>query len=129
MNTGTLNLVNACGLTEVVDFPTHGPRVLDILLTNRPSLLLQCMPVSGVSDHEMILATFQTNLPFQKQSKCKIFLWDSGNLDELGQRLLSFTDYYLNTFSTATSVEELWNTLKNKILDNGQIYSIQICSK
>ena len=83
-----LNLVNGCGFTQVVDFPTCGPHLLDILFTNRPSLLLQCTPVLGISDHVMIFGTFQTSLPQQKQSKHKIFLWDSGNLDKIRAQLL-----------------------------------------
>ena len=117
MNSAMLNLVNDCGFTQVVNFPTRGPHLLDILFTNRPSLLLQCTHVLGISDHEMIFGTFQTSLPQQKQPKHKIFLWDSGNLDEIRAQLLSFTDYYLSTFSPASPVDELWNTLSSKILD------------
>ena len=62
----------------------------------------------------MIFGTFQTSSPQQKQSKHKIFLWDSGNLDEIRAQLLSFTDYYLSTFSPASPVDELWNTLSSK---------------
>ena len=56
MNSSTLSLINDCGFTQVVNFPTHGPCILDILLTNRPPLLLQCTPVAGISDHKMISA-------------------------------------------------------------------------
>ena len=117
MNLAMLNLANDCGFAQVVDFPTRGPHSLDILFTNRSSLLLQCKSVLGISDHEMIFGTFQTTLPQQKQSRRTIYLWDSGNLNEIRAQLHSFTEYYLSTFSPASSVDELWNIFNSKILD------------
>ena len=117
MNSSTLSLINDCSFTQVVNFPTHCPCILDIVLTNRPPLLLQCTPVAGISDHKMIFASFQVKVVQQNQSKHKIFLWDSGNVDEIKAQLLSFTDYVLNTFSSLTPVEDLWNLLSAKILD------------
>ena len=40
------------GLSHMVTFPTRLDNTLDVLLTNRPSLVNRCEPIPGVSDHD-----------------------------------------------------------------------------
>ena len=43
------------GLEQIVDFPTRKDNILDIILTNRPSLVNKCEGAPGLSDHDMVL--------------------------------------------------------------------------
>ena len=43
-----------CGLDQLADFPTRDKNILDVFLTNRPSLIQICKPLPGVSDHEIV---------------------------------------------------------------------------
>ena len=36
----------------IVDFPTRKKSTLDLMLTNRPTFLSKCSPVSGFGDHD-----------------------------------------------------------------------------
>jgi len=45
----SLDIINA---EEIVDFPTRGENTLDILLTNRVSLLNKCCDIPGLGDHQ-----------------------------------------------------------------------------
>ena len=48
-----IDLLSVHGLTQIVDFPTRVNNILDVFITNRPSLTNCCYPLSGVSDHEV----------------------------------------------------------------------------
>ena len=50
-----LNFLDANGLFQVVDTPTRGSNILDIFLTNRPSLIVACETVDGISDHKAVM--------------------------------------------------------------------------
>ena len=50
-----LTFIEDYGLTQMVDFPTRRQNILDIFVTNRPSLVTGCKPVPGISDHEAVL--------------------------------------------------------------------------
>jgi len=41
----------------MVELPTPGSNLLDLLYTNRPTLIHQSVPVPGISDHDIILTT------------------------------------------------------------------------
>ena len=88
INTSTLSLIADCGLAQVVDFPTRNANLLDILFTNRPSLIDQCVSVPGISDH-----------------------------DEIKDQLLLFNDHYLTTFTASTPVDDLWFIPCHKLQD------------
>jgi len=49
-----LQLLAKAGLEQVVDFPTRGNNILNILLTNRPSLENRCECAPGLSYHDSV---------------------------------------------------------------------------
>ena len=58
----SLNLINSFleflgknSLSQIVDFPTRISNILDIFVTNRPSLIESCESIDGISDHEVVL--------------------------------------------------------------------------
>ena len=59
INRGFLETFEDIGLTQIVDFTTHSnpDHTLDLLLTNRPSLIQRCEPLPGVADHDAVLAS------------------------------------------------------------------------
>ena len=50
-----LEMVDDLGLTQIVDFTTRQRSMLDLFLTNHPSLVTKCKPILGISDHDMIV--------------------------------------------------------------------------
>jgi len=65
-----------CGLKQMVDSPTRGDNILDLLLTNRPSLVQSCYVTPGISDHDIILASIQSKIKYQNSNSYKIYLWN-----------------------------------------------------
>ena len=77
INNMNLELLFDCGLTQMVELPTRGSNILDLILTNRPTLIHKSIPVPGISDHDIILTTFQIKATYPTNSAHKIFLWNS----------------------------------------------------
>jgi len=50
-----INKQQDVGLLQVIHNPTRGDVILDVFLTNRPSLLSQCSVIPGLSDHDILL--------------------------------------------------------------------------
>ena len=49
-----LQVLENCGLDQIVDFLTRDNNLLDNFLTNRPSLIQICRSLPGISDHVMV---------------------------------------------------------------------------
>lgn len=73
INTTFLNCCQDNGLEQVVNFPTRRENLLDILLTNRPSLMGEVDRVPGVSDHQGILASSLLKARYRRPVKRKIY--------------------------------------------------------
>ena len=101
-NNITLDLVSDCGFTQMVELPTRGSNLLDILFTNRPTLIHRSGPVPGISDHDIILTTFQMKASYQENTARKIFLWNSLNHNDIKTKLLALKNYYTSVFTEDT---------------------------
>ena len=42
-------------MEQVVNFPTRKQNTLDLLITNRPSFINNCIPVSGFGNHDSVI--------------------------------------------------------------------------
>ena len=51
-------MVAECYFTQLVNFSIRRENILDIVFTNRPSLVNCCTVVPGVSDHDVVLVSF-----------------------------------------------------------------------
>ena len=121
INSRLLDLLSDHGLSQIVDFPTRGQNILDIFLTNRPSMITSCTPIPGISDHEAILIHSNTSITLPHPTKRRIYQWNKLNIDTFLLHFNSFKDMFLQSFSSDTPVEQLWLTFKSSCqncLDN-----------
>ena len=80
----SLDVINA---EQIVDFPTKGDNTLDLLLTNRVSLLNKCCDIPGFGDHQSaILADIECHPKKQKPISRKIYLWNKANHELLREK-------------------------------------------
>lgn len=49
-----LDLIHDSNLEQIVSFPTRKDHVLDLFMTNRPSLVNRCEPLPGIVDHDIV---------------------------------------------------------------------------
>ena len=62
------------GLQQIVYFPTRNNNTLDVVLTNRPSLAKQCVGMSGLSDHDIVLVETSSRAFRHKPARRMILL-------------------------------------------------------
>ena len=121
INSSFLKCCHDNGLEQIIDFPTRHDNLLDILLTNRPSLVGRTDPVPGVSDHEGVLVSTLIKARYRRPVKRKIYLWNKSDIQAIQHDMASFALKFLQQHSIQTPVQELWLAFKSKclyILDN-----------
>ena len=75
LNDSFLQVLARTGLEQIVHFPTHLDNTLDLVLTNRPSLVNRCEGLPGIGDHDVVFADFNTQARRQKPVRHIIHLW------------------------------------------------------
>ena len=70
-------------MEQIVDFPTRLDNTQDLAFTTHRSLVNKCKPLPGISDHDIVLVDTNIRIDRTKQTKRKIYLWKSTNMDEL----------------------------------------------
>ena len=54
-------------LSQLQREPTRGDNVLDLFITNKPSITKSCVSVPGISDHSAVVAETVINLPYNRR--------------------------------------------------------------
>ena len=75
-----INFVQEYGFSQAIDFPTRGSNILDVFITNRPSLLQNCTPIAGISDHEAVYIESLVSITQQQYNKRRLFLWHKADI-------------------------------------------------
>ena len=96
-----------CCFTQLVNFPTRESNILDVVFTNRPSLIKCCTNIPGISDHDAVLVSFHIEMTQKDTMKHKKYLWSRANFEELKNNLLDFSNEFINCNSVGTPVEHL----------------------
>lgn len=116
------NIVDTFGLIQYVLEPTRLKHTLDLLFCNSPNLVSNVDIIPGISDHQVVVAGVTTKIQkITKSIRRKLFFFDKGDYPSISARLLD----YLPVFECLVeehSVEYLWNTFKNKILELSEQY-------
>ena len=106
-----LDLIETHGFTQIVDFPSRGNNILDVLCPNRPSFINTCYPLSGIGDHEIIFVSSLVKL--NPPTKRKIYLWSKADLSNIQQLASNLCTCFMHTYCHSTSVSDLWNSIKD----------------
>ena len=89
VNSQFMNTVMDVASEQIVDFPTRRENLLDIFITNRPSLLNKCTPIPGLSDHDIVFVDSNITPARQKPPRRLIRLWKKVNLPKMQADLKS----------------------------------------
>ena len=90
--------------------------ILDIFITNKPSLITQCHAISGISDHEVVSVKSLVQVNFLS-SKRRIYLWRRVNLAVIKNIVSEFSSTFLQSTSQTTPVNLLWEEFKTVCLE------------
>ena len=99
----------------MVSFSTRHHNTLDLFLTNRPSLVSKCVPLPGVSDHDMVLSVSDIRARWQKPAPRKILLWKNTNLRPLKCGLHDFASTFIASNSINTPVDDMWTEITSNL--------------
>ena len=82
-------------LIQMVDFPTRLTNILDLFITNMPSVVLSCKPLPGISDHEIVFVELFTNIELQNSTRtCK--LWHKADIISIHEVITNFNNEFLH---------------------------------
>ena len=96
-------------MSQLVNYPTRGSKILDVFITDRPLLVEFCNTIDGISDHEAILVTSYVLAPLGPPIERSIYLWSQANFDHIRQEMQSLCDEFITTYLSSTPVDVLWN--------------------
>ena len=96
-------------LSQLVNYPTRGTKILDFFITNRPSLVKSCDTIDGISDHEAVLVKSYVLAPLGHPIERSVYLWSRANFDQIRLEVQSLCDEFINSCSSSTPVDVLWN--------------------
>ena len=103
-----IDLIQDSNLQQMVDFPTRGENVLDLYLTNRPSLVCKVAPLPGLSDHDIVYAESYLKPQVSRSKPRDIHLYKKADWDCFRDFMSKYCDEVLSTKHMYTDVESLW---------------------
>lgn len=112
-----LQLLARTGLEQVVSFPTRGNNTLDIVVTNRPSLVNRCECAPGLSDHDIVFLDANIQADRVKPARRKIHLWKRADLDVIRIKADAWAQDFVNKHSATSSVEMLAGKIQAELLN------------
>ena len=103
---------------QMVTYPTYpsSGNILDIFLTNRPSLTTKCIVMPGLSDHDMIFTSSATTAKPNILPKREYWDWKSRDIVKLHQQAISFSTDFVSSHSDQEPVQETWDLIKDNLL-------------
>ena len=114
LNQCFLDTFDITNLDQIVDFPTRGANILEIMATNRPSLINKCSPHTGLSDHETsVLLNMNCHPNKSKPVKRMIYLWDRADLTLIKQKVETDVSNLLTNNTMNTNIDLLWSSIKH----------------
>ena len=109
LNNTFLDFLSDNALSQMVPTPTRGSNILDIFVTNRPSLVETCDTSDGISDHEAVLVVSSVLANLSHPSKRLIYLWAPADFNDIRDNTQPLYEDFFSKFSTLAPVDVLWD--------------------
>ena len=101
-------------LTQMVCEPTRENNILDLFITNSPTLVDSVSFVPGIADHQAVLAVVRLRPSIQKVKPRTVHLYSKSNWDGMKEDMLTFQSTFLSTCE-GKSTEQLWQEFKDEV--------------
>lgn len=109
-----LDLIHDSNLEQIVSFPTRKDHVLDLFITNRPSLVNRCEPLPGIVDHDIVYIDITAKI--NKLTQRKINLWEKADNTKLEEMTRSINTDFHSKFHPMIPIQEKWGFIKKNLL-------------
>lgn len=101
-------------LEQIVSFPTRKDHVLDLFMTNRPSLVNRCEPLPGIVDHDIVYIDITAKI--NKLTQRKKNLWEKADNTKLEELTRSINTDFHSKFHPMIPIQEKWGFIKKNLL-------------
>lgn len=101
-------------LEQIVSFPTRKDHVLDLFMTNRPSLVNRCEPLPGIVDHDIVYIDITAKI--NKLTQRKINLWEKADNTKLEELTRSINTDFHSKFHPMIPIQEKQGFIKKNLL-------------
>ena len=108
-----LQAVENCGLDQIVDFSTRDNNLLDIFLTNRPSLIQTCKSL-GINDHEIVYMDSDLSVKYHRPVRRKIWLWSKADVHSMKADMNAFSDEFTDSHSIKADIDTMRSQFSSK---------------
>ena len=120
MNSAFIDAIHDVGGEQIVSSPTRKDNILDVIITNRPTLVNKCINIPGLSDHDAILLDSNVIPSRQKPVRRLIHLWKQADLSGMKKDLADFSTEFTEIHNINSPVDQLWTAFKSKCLSSLQ---------
>ena len=110
-----LDKINDIGLHQANHEPTRGEAILDMFLTNRPSLITKITVIPRLDDHDINLTDSRLKAPNVKQTPRTISIWKKANSEAIIEDTKSFISTLLLSDNDETAVEQTWQSIQDHL--------------
>jgi len=111
------------GFTQIVEEPSRGTNILDLIVTNQPSSFRRTEIIPGVSDHEIVYTEIDIVPTRQQQKPRQIPLYSKAKWENVISDVKAIYNEIMNMRNIGESVNSMWtyfqtnldNSIKNNI--------------
>ena len=103
-----MDVVNELGMNQHCNEVTRleSGKVLDLLLSNTPHAVSDVQSLPGMSDHNIVKASFDYKIPRQKMNQRKIYKYNKANWDNVREATLKLLSAYFDRNPDQFTVDE-----------------------
>ena len=113
-----LTILKDSNLTQLIDEPTRGENILDLIFTTNPTLLHSSQVLPGIGDHDIASVEVGIRPRIPKQEPRKILLYKRADWDGFREEMGKFSVEFCSRDHTNSDVNTLWNEFTH-VLDKG----------
>ena len=109
-------------LSQLVVTPTRGTNILDLFITNFPSLVTSVSTIPGISDHEIVSVQSAIYSPVLKQIPRRILCYSKANWEAISADLEDLQATFSDINLCYENTETLWATFRDKLISLIDLY-------
>ncbi|MCP3852899.1 MAG: hypothetical protein GY694_22125, partial [Gammaproteobacteria bacterium] len=115
INSLFLEMSQDLGLSQIINFPSRGDSVLDLLFTNTPDFISETSLLAGLGDHDLIKIKSNFQPIRKKPIKRRIHLWNRADETKIRNDTQKFRHKFSSLFTVSDNPQDMWDFIKPNI--------------
>ena len=104
-----LTIMKDCNLTQVIDRPTRGENILDLIFTTNTTLVQNSDVIPGIGDHDIASLVVSIKPYINRQQPRKILLYKRADWDGFREYMHTYSDEFCSRNHSHSNVDDLWS--------------------